>query len=183
MVSYDRKSGFQSVGITVSTTPDSGRNPSRYIQKKLLCPLVLPDDQFIEQWENYQFEPKGFSEGFPAIISERGERVRSKSEKIIADKLYMTGIPYRYECPFWINNSMVIHPDFTALNKRTREIYYWEHFGMVGDNKYGEEMVRRIDLYESNGIFLGEQLLATFETKQQPLTKEALDRLIRKYLL
>ena len=33
MVSYDRKSGFQSVGITVSTTPDSGCNPSRYIHK------------------------------------------------------------------------------------------------------------------------------------------------------
>ena len=32
MVSYDRKSGFQSVGITVSTTLDSGCNPSRYIQ-------------------------------------------------------------------------------------------------------------------------------------------------------
>ena len=32
MVSYDRKSGFQSVGIAVSTTPDSGCNPSRHIQ-------------------------------------------------------------------------------------------------------------------------------------------------------
>ena len=31
MVSYDRKSGFQSVGIAVSTTPDPGCNPSRHI--------------------------------------------------------------------------------------------------------------------------------------------------------
>lgn len=29
------------------------------------------------------------------IITERGEWVRSKSEKIIADKLYLLGIPYR----------------------------------------------------------------------------------------
>ena len=53
MVSYDRKSGFQSVGITVSTTPDSGCNPSRYIQdemvycRNLLDKLGLDEDEII----------------------------------------------------------------------------------------------------------------------------------------
>ena len=36
---------------------------------------------------------------------EKGERVRSKSEKIIADKLYMLGIPYRYEYPLVLDGN------------------------------------------------------------------------------
>ena len=47
----------------------------------------------------------------------KGERVRSKSEKIIADELYRYQIPYKYEFPLTLathNRNIQLYPDFTA---------------------------------------------------------------------
>ena len=38
-------------------------------------------------------------------------------------------------------------------------------------------------LYESNGIFIGEQLIITFESSVQPLDKREFELLIEKYLI
>ena len=46
-------------------------------------------------------------------ITDAGERVRSKSELVIANLLYKNNIPYMYECPLKINNNTV-YPDFTV---------------------------------------------------------------------
>ena len=116
------------------------------------------------------------------ILTNRGERVRSKSEKIIADKLLNEGIPYRYECPIRLGNT-ILYPDFTALNKRTRKEFYLEHLGMMDDPNYCNDTISRIELYEKHGLFPGESLLLTFETKNRPLDSRVLDIIVRKYLL
>ena len=81
----------------------------------------------------------------PEIYSERGERVRSKSEKIIADKLYRNGIPYKYEKPLVLKGLGKIHPDFEILNKRTRKEYFLEHLGKMDDIGYVKKNMRRIN--------------------------------------
>ena len=43
-----------------------------------------------------------------------------------------TGFPESRK--LFILSNRIIHPDFTVLNVRTREILYWEHLGMM-DNK------------------------------------------------
>lgn len=53
-------------------------------RKPLLNPYELPDEEFVKNWESVQYEGKGFSEHDPEIITEKGEHVRSKSEKMIA---------------------------------------------------------------------------------------------------
>ena len=68
-------------------------------RKNLIEVSVMCDRDFIEQWQAVEYIGKSFADDVPEIITERGERVRSKSEKIIADKLYALGIPYRYEYP------------------------------------------------------------------------------------
>lgn len=80
-------------------------------------------------------------------------------------------------------NKTVLYPDFTVLNKRTREIYYYEHFGMMDDSQYSMNVVKRINLYEENGIFPGERLIFTMETKETPFRKNDLERVIKKYFL
>ena len=59
--------------------------------------------------------------GDNAIITEKGEAVRSKSEKIIADKLYMKEIPYVYEQPLYLKGYGYVVPDFKILNVRTKK--------------------------------------------------------------
>ena len=40
------------------------------------------------KWYEEEYQGKEFKEGTPLILTEKGERVRSKSEKILADYFY-----------------------------------------------------------------------------------------------
>lgn len=94
--------------------------------------------------------------------TKRGEYVRSKSELIIADRLFDAGIPYHYEVACERKNWIISYPDFLVLNPRTKKEYYWEHFGMMGDPTYLEQALGKIEKYARYGITLGNNLIATF---------------------
>ena len=79
-------------------------------RKALVIPHIIPDEQYIEQWLNVKYTGKEFAQNTPMLITERGERVRSKTEKIIADKLFAMGIPYRYEYPVKIKGYGIVYP-------------------------------------------------------------------------
>lgn len=86
--------------------------------------------------------------GDNAIITEKGEAVRSKSEKIIADKLYMKEIPYVYEQPLYLKGYGYVVPDFKILNVRTKKEYYLEHFGMMDDYEYAKNAIKKIECFQ-----------------------------------
>ncbi len=152
-------------------------------RQQLVKPYVLPDEQYVKQWESVSYQGKSFDKDAPEIYTERGERVRSKSEKILADKFYMQGIPYRYEYPLHLQGYGIVHPDFLVLNKRTRKEYYWEHFGRMDDMEYCNKTIRKIGSYQRNNIFPGEKLLLTYETSAYPLNMRCVDELISEFLL
>ena len=149
-------------------------------RRSMITPFVLPDEEYIKKWQSFEYKAKGFKEDAPEIITERGERVRSKSEKIIADKLYLLGIPYRYECPLMLEDHIEVYPDFTILNVITREEVYLEHFGMMDDLSYVEGVLFKLSTYERNGIYLGVNLFMTHETSKSPLNTKALDGMLKK---
>lgn len=151
-------------------------------RKKLVIPLLLSDEEYVSQWQNQEYERKPFEPGTAEIYSARGERVRSKSEKIIADQLGSYGIPYKYECPLILDNKL-IHPDFTVLNVRLRKQIYLEHCGMMDEKEYSQNAVKRIEMYEKNGIMPGIGIVFTFETRTVPLNTRVLDRIIHEYFL
>ena len=107
--------------------------------------------------------------------------MRSKSEKIIADKLYHLGIPYKYEAPLNLKGLGIIHPDFTIMDMKNRREVYWEHCGIMDNSEYAERAVARINQYERNGLHLGERLILTFETGNTPLDIRVLDKIIERY--
>jgi predicted nuclease of restriction endonuclease-like RecB superfamily len=109
----------------------------------------------------------------------RGERVRSKSEVIIADRLLISGIPYKYECPLKVGKR-VIHPDFTILRLSDRRVVYYEHCGKLDDPEYAEDLVNRVNDYNHAGIIQGERLFMTFETSKTPLDVRVLDKMIKE---
>ena len=117
------------------------------------------------------------------VFTEKDEKVRSKSEKIIADKLNLMGIPYIYELPLHLDGLGYIKPDFTALNPDTREECIWEHFGMMENPEYASKAMNKLNVYARNGYTVGDNLIITMEGQSQPLNTRNLDKVIRKNLM
>lgn len=151
-------------------------------RQKLIIPIRETDEQYIQKWKAIEYEGKGFTEETPEFYTSKGERVRSKSEWIIADLLEKEGIPYRYEYPIYLRGIGKIYPDFTVLNVRKHREMYLEHFGMMDNPAYAEKAVSKIQLYEQNGIFPGEDLLITYETGKSPINQRVIMRMIQRYL-
>jgi len=151
-------------------------------RQKIIEPIEPTWEQKINEWKTREYKGNDFEEGMPIILTEKGERVRSKSEKIMADYFYREGIEYKYECPIYLKGVGMVYPDFTFLSEKTGEEIYWEHNGRVDDPKYARKMVRKINAYENNGIFPGERLILTFETEQTVLNTSKIEQLVKKYL-
>ncbi|MBQ9766209.1 MAG: hypothetical protein IJW18_08435 [Lachnospiraceae bacterium] len=147
----------------------------------LITPIQETTEQFVNRWQNIKYQGKKIDADIPEIYTARNERVRSKSEAIIADILNSKGIPYRYEYPLELSGGKTYYPDFTLLNVHTREEVYWEHLGMMGDNSYAEKAIQKIATYIQNGIFPGKNLILTYETEKVPLNQRIVRLLIDKY--
>ena len=152
-------------------------------RQDLIIPIRQTDEQYVEEWLSGPYEGGSFGVGDAEYYTEKNERVRSKSEILIANALKKHGVPYKYECPLYLEGLGVIHPDFTALNVRRRKILYWEHLGKMDDEDYANKNVNRINIYEKNGLFKGEKLILTWETSKTPLDVLLLDSVIKHYLL
>jgi hypothetical protein len=59
---------------------------------------------------------------------------------------------------------------------------YWKHFGMMDDALYVEKMVQKVALYEKNGIFQGESLIVTYETRNSPINQKQVLKMIQHFL-
>ena len=153
------------------------------IRKDLITPILLTDEQFVKQWLEIPYQKPGFQEEAPEFYSGKGERMRSKTEVFIADKLDYLGIPYRYEQPLYLMGWGWIYPDFRVLNVRLRKEMIWEHFGKMDDEEYSRKNLRKLDYYQRNGWFPGENFIMTMETKAKPLSNLEIERIARHYLL
>ncbi len=149
-------------------------------RRGLVIPAELPDAEYAAAWIAEEYAHKEFPENAPEHYTGRGERVRSKSEVMIADALAQAGIPYRYEYPLYLD-SQLIHPDFMILRTADRKEIFWEHFGMMDDGDYSNKAVRRIIMYERNGFRMGRDLIFTIETAQIPLNLAVISSMIRDY--
>lgn len=155
-------------------------NPNRL---ELVDVVEVSDEEYIKQWQAVEYERKPIINDMQVIVTERGERVRSKSEKNIADKLYMLGIPYRYEYLVYLEGNIKVYPDFTILRMPEREEVYLEHFGMMDDMDYVNKTMHKLSTYEKNGIYLGVNLFITFETSMRPMNTKVLDELLRELFI
>lgn len=150
--------------------------------KKLVVPVTEPREEYRKKWLSASYQTKGFSEDDPEYYSEKDERMRSKSEVLIANLLIKYDIPYHYEKPLVLKNYGTVYPDFTILDERNRQELYWEHLGMMDDLAYCEKSLAKITTYEKNGLYLGDRLLVTYETKKQSLNMRLLEKKIRDLL-
>lgn len=111
-----------------------------------------------------------------------GIYVRSKSEAMIVHSLFSQKIPFRYECALEIG-SVTLYPDFTILHPQTQELYYWEHFGKMDDEKYAKNTASKLQLYISHQIIPSINLITTYETAEHPFTYHEAQNIIENYFL
>jgi len=170
----------------------TGNNISNIFQnlslqrRALISPVTLTDEQYASAWLAPKYEGKTFQTDAPEYYTARGERVRSKSEIIIADTLARFNVPYRYEYPLTLNSNhhskITIYPDFLCLNLRTRQEFIWEHFGLMDDPEYSAKTVQKLNTYTENKIFPGKNLIITTEAASLPLNAKHLELIIKEYL-
>lgn len=87
----------------------------------------------------------------------RGDRVRSKSEVVLANLLTSLGVQYEYEAPLVIgqgDNTRTIHPDFTIRQTKDGRPIYVEHLGMMDNFTYRSDWNERLALFGRAGIAL-----------------------------
>ena len=120
---------------------------------------------YIRQWEQEEFVSNPYYPEEKVYPTKKDEFVRSKSEVMIADMYYELNIPYRYEAELRLMNGKIKFPDFTLLNISTREVIYHEHLGLLDDAEYRRINLIKLNEYQKNGIYLGKNLIVTYEAE------------------
>ena len=181
--------------------------------KLFVKPLSMSDEDYAARWQEGNLVVKRkrihAEDDYHKYKTMRGDYVGSKSEAIIADRLFTNGIPYHYEVAFTPEGEVdtsrpvfdeygrlmgfeglgsdpfdkgTLHPDFYVLNKRTRKAYYWEHLGRLSNPKYCTENLNRLVRIIDAGYTIGEEILITHEDSHNPLRLESINEIIEKYL-
>ena len=146
----------------------------------LLSSYFKPQSQDLAEWMNAPYEK---NMKYPENLIHKGmynQMFRSKSEVLIAMLLQEKRIPFRYECILNLSGN-TIFPDFTIRHPVTGAYYYWEHLGMLDDSSYLESALEKLNLYAQHGIYLGINLIITYETKNNPLSPETVLKQIALY--
>ena len=151
--------------------------------RELVVPFVVSAQAFLEQWRDEIKTSRTFLTDECKFTTDQGEWVRSKSEVIIADRLYHTGVPYRYEPVITFQSGEVMRPDFLVLNMGTRQEILWEHFGMMDDELYRKKTWSKLSHYNVAGLVPGMGLITTFESAVTALDTQMIDGIIENFLL
>lgn len=112
-------------------------------------------------------------------ITTFGLHVRSKSEVLIAESLRAQGINFAYELPLKLEDNgkaIIIFPDFTLISGN--KILYWEHMGMMSDEAYRNNAVRKIGLYAANGLTIPQNLIVTMDNANGYIDMQTINLLI-----
>lgn len=153
-------------------------------RRKLVLPLQMSVKEQVKRWLEDTYEQNAMYPENLRYETEQGEKVRSKSEVIIANTLYQyrEDILYKYERPLnvMVDGKMrTIYPDFTVINVHTGKITYWEHAGRMDDPYYAADFVKKMNIYMANNLMIGVDVLLTFETQGSPLDIGIVKQMVR----
>lgn len=112
-------------------------------------------------------------------ICNNGLLVRSKSERIIVNKLLDYNVIFRYEALLEIDGSPH-YPDFTIL-KKDGSVVLWEHFGLMSNEEYLVKSLQKIRKYKKIGFAQHKNLICTEEDDIRD--ESILDEIIYKFIL
>ena len=135
-----------------------------------------------EQWLSIPYIP---SQAHPEQLrhyAKNKQLFRSKSEGAIANALLDANIAFKYECPL-VLSGITFHPDFTIRHPYSKELFYWEHLGLMDSPSYAKDSMNKIQIFINNGIIPGKNLILSFETGNFPFNPQQAEDYIKLYLL
>lgn len=107
----------------------------------------------------------------------KGDLVRSRAERKIANELYDKGISYLYEKEISIRGKKIL-PDFVIFIKG--KMIIWEHLGMLDIPEYAAKWERKKAFYEAIGFVEGVNLIVTTEKSIDSLS---IEKIFKKILV
>lgn len=149
---------------------------------ELLAPYFQATSQNIKEWLDTPYNTNPFHQENLIHNIGFGQKVRSKSEMMIARALTEKGIPFRYECALQLG-STTYYPDFTILRPSDEKIVYWEHFGLMDVPEYRQNAYSKLKNYNEHNIYQDINLITTFETQTHSLDYETIDAKIHQFIL
>ena len=155
-------------------------NLREYFSLSTDMPAVYSDKE-IEQWAAAKYEQSDFMPEAKIHTTSWGLKVRSKSELLIAEKYHERGIPFRYEQVIRYGENIIV-PDFTIL-RADLKLFYHEHCGMPGNEKYMKHHKSKLDIYESLGIVPWDNLIVTYDSKDGNLDLRIIESEINNKIL
>jgi hypothetical protein len=165
--------------ISAVFSPDSKFH--NLLKQRLEVQLSSSSD-IMQQWVCAEYQKSASHPEHLIYKTASGDRVRSKSEVIIANTLFANGIPFRYEAALMMEDT-TYYPDFTIMHPVTLEIYYLEHFGLIDNPEYMMRSFRKVESFISAGIIPTHNLICTYETSAHPLDSDYIQRLVHLYFL
>lgn len=101
--------------------------------------------------------------------------VQSKSEVVIANMLTERNIRFRYDVPLYADDGTFYRPDFVI--SWGGEDWYWEHLGMLKDQRYKQHWATKQAWYEKHGF--SDRLIVTDEL--EGIDSKAINDTIEKH--
>lgn len=105
------------------------------------------------------------------IITIKGEKVKSRAERLIADFLFLNGINYTYEKPLWVEKR-ILQPDFTIEANGNEFIF--EYFGVENSDEYDQITEEKKEAYSTLN---SKKFICLEHTRTESLQNELIDLL------
>lgn len=147
---------------------------------------ALPESYFMEhgisrcKWST-DYEKSDYKSEELRHTTSRGLKTRSKSELLIAEKLYDYNVAFRYEPVMRIGSRSII-PDFEII-AADGSTFIWEHCGRTFDAAYMEKHYEKMKLYASIGIVPWKNLIITYDDENGNIHLGIIDSEIQNKLV
>lgn len=150
--------------------------------QSVIARVCQPESENLEQWSRADYEKNQLHPENLIHSCLSGHIVRSKSEAMIAQALFMHKIPFRYEAALKLDD-IIYYPDFTIRHPKSGEYFYWEHFGLMDTPGYAKNAFQKLNVYCQYNIIPTINLITTYETREHPLISQNIENLIQEYFV
>lgn len=133
-----------------------------------------------DSWMHMPYKQSDYHPKQKVHATSQGLFVRSKSEVLLAEKLYEMKIPFRYEQTMKIGK-FTVAPDFTCNVQK--QLVYIEHCGLTGNAEYMKHHKWKMELYESVGIVPWKNLIVTYEDENGFINLAVMEAQMKAMLL
>ena len=171
---------FQSIVFTPETIINKMSDVYKSLPNHYFIDKSIMDEE-LQQWMNAPFDQSTYKLEEKIHTTSRDLKVRTKSELIIAEILYMYNIAFRYEQRLYIRDKRFA-PDFTIQLPDGR-IFYWEHVGLTNSFGYMNDHYYKLKYYQYKNIVPWKNLILTYDNEAGQLNTQIIHSEIKNKLL